>query len=350
MGKELFRKRYVVILCSLIIVVGFLFALVPEAISAEKTVTWNLSLWGGKRAWTRPLHDWAAEMEKKTNGGWKIKIHYGGVLAPPKEQLDGIRAGMFEAAAICCAYTPGKVPLHTVHELPFIAPNENIDLFRMVVELWKHPALKKELLKWNAVPLLPSGLCQYHLMGNKLVRTVADLDGARIRMGGEIAKVLRECGAVPTLVPAPEVYEALARGTIDLVGFPYSYSYGAYKVYEVSKYLTIPVSLGTMNCPYIANKDAWEALPEEFKRYHMEWYDKSPKIWAAEYKKADDKWVPIFKERLEFIDFPASERNKIVAKAEAFYERWVQAREKQGLPGREVLNYYLKKRKEITGN
>ena len=349
MVKKVFRKRYVVVLCSLIIMVGFLFSLPPKAISAEKTINWNLSIWGGKRAWTRPLHEWAADMENKTNGRWKIKIHYGAVLAPPKEALDGIRAGMFEAAGICCAYTPGKVPLHTVAELPFIAPDENIHIFKMTEALWRHPALKKELLKWNAVPLLSAGLCQYHLMGNKKVRTAEDLKGKRIRMGGEIGKVLRAMGAVPTLVPAPEVYESLSRGTIDLVGFPWTYAYGAYKCYEVSKYASFPVSLGTMNCPYIANKDAWDALPEEFKKYHMEWYDKSPEVWAAEYKKADDKWLPIFKKKLEFIDFPASERNKIVAKAEEFYEKWVKAREKEGLPGRDILNYYLKKRKELTG-
>ena len=168
-------------------------------------------------------------------------------------------------------------------------------------------------------------------------------------MGGEIAKVLKAMGAVPTLVPAPEVYEALSRGTIDLVGFPYSYSYGAYKVHEVSKYLTIPVTLGTMNCAYVANKNSWEALPPHFKQYHMQWYYKAPEMWAAEFQRADDKWVPIFKKKLEWIDFPESERNKLVAKAEVFYEKWVKAREKEGLPGREVLNYYLKRRKEITG-
>ena len=131
MEKVLFGKRFVVILCSLTIMLGFLFTLPPKAISAEKVINWNLSVWGGKRAWTRPLHDWAADMEKKTKGGWKIKIHYGAVLAPPKEQLDGIRAGMFEAAAICCAYTPGKVPLHTVAELPFIAPDTNPFFYKM---------------------------------------------------------------------------------------------------------------------------------------------------------------------------------------------------------------------------
>jgi TRAP-type C4-dicarboxylate transport system substrate-binding protein len=271
------------------------------------------------------------------------------VLAPPKENYDGIKAGMFEAAGICTAYTPGKNPLHTVSDLPFIAPNENKDIIQMMVEMWKHPALKKELLKWNAVPLLPSALCQYHLMGNKAVRTVKDLDGARIRIGGEQAKVLKEFGAVPTLVPSPEVYEALSRGTIDLVGFPWTYGYGAFKTYEVSKYVSLPMSLGTMSCFYIANKDAWDALPAEFKKYHMEWYNKSPAIWHAEFKKADDKWIPEFKKTLEFIDFPKSERDKLVGKAEAVYKGWVEAREKEGLPGRDVLNYYLKKRKELIG-
>ncbi len=146
MIKKVFGKEYLVILCSLIIIAGFVFTIPPKAISADKTVEWNFSLWGGKRAWTRPLHDWVAAMEKKTGGRWKIKLHYGGVLAPPKEQFDGIRAGMFEAASFCAAYTPGKVPLHTVAGLPFIAPNKNVDMFQMAIEMWKHPALKKELL------------------------------------------------------------------------------------------------------------------------------------------------------------------------------------------------------------
>jgi len=349
MGNELFRRRYVVILCSLTIMIGFPFTVTPEAISAEGVITWNLSLWGGKRAWTAPLHEWAADMERKTDGHWKIRLHYGGVLAPSREQLEGIKAGMFEAAGICSAYTPGKVPLHTVHELPFIAPNENRDIFQMVVELWKHPALRKELLKWNAVPLLASGLPQYHLMGNRPVRKVEDLDGARIVIRGEIGTVLEEFGAVPTLIPAPEVYEALSRGTIDLAAFRWTQAYGTFRIYEVSEYVSIPVSLGTMSCFFIANKDAWDALPEEFRQYHMDWYDKAPDVWAAEYEKADDKWIPIFKKNLEFIDFPVSERSKITAKAEEFYEKWVAAREQQGLPGRDILGYYLRKRKELVG-
>jgi len=171
----------------------------------------------------------------------------------------------------------------------------------------------------------------------------------RIRAGGEIAKVLKEFGAVPTLLPAPEVFEAIDRGTIDLVAFPYSYAFGSFKVYEVSKYAMDGISLGTMGCAYVANKDAWDALPDEFKKIHMEWYKQAPQVWDDEYVAADKKWIPIFKKNLDLTTFPASERAKLVAKAQGIYDKWVAAREKAGLPGKEILEYYLKKRKEITG-
>ena len=344
-------RKCVLIICSVVLFVGFFILIAPTTvISTEKVIEWDFSLWGGSRAWTKPVEQWVADMEKKTNGNWMIKIHYGGVLAPPKEALEGIKAEKFDAAGICAAHTPGKVPLHTVSELPFIAPNDVLHISQLQAALWEHPALNEELLKWNAVPLLPAALPQYHLMGNKPIRTVADLRGSRIRIGGNVGKVLKEFGAVPTMIPPTKIYEAVEGDTIDLVGLGYSYGYGAYKTFEVSKYMNIPVSLGTVNCSFIANKDAWDALPAEFQKYHMEWYENAPKIWAAEYKKADDKWIPLFKKKLEFIDFPVAERNKLVEKAEGVYEKWVNEREKEGLPGREILNYYLNKRKEIAGN
>jgi TRAP-type C4-dicarboxylate transport system substrate-binding protein len=110
------------------------------------------------------------------------------------------------------------------------------------------------------------------------------------------------------------------------------------------------MSLGTMSCFYIANKDSWDALPKKFKKYHMEWYHKSPEIWAAEFKKADDKWIPIFKKYMEFVEFPFSERERLVGEAKSVYDKWVEAREKEGLPGRDVLNFYLKERKILVGH
>jgi len=72
-------------------------------------------------------------------------------------------------------------------------------------------------------------------------------------------------------------------------------------------------------------------------------------VYAAEYAKVDRKWEKIFRKKLQFIQFPASERAKLVAEAQPVYDAWVKETEKKGLPGKEVMEYYLKKRKEIAG-
>ena len=76
-------------------------------------------------------------------------------------------------------------------------------------------------------------------------------------------------GAVPTLMPVPELYESVDKGTVDLAGLPWSFAFGAFKIHEVSKYAIVGLNLGTMACSYIANKKAFNALPEEFKKIQM---------------------------------------------------------------------------------
>lgn len=346
MWKSEMRKSFVALCCCMAIGLGSLFMFTPDAFSAEK-VKWDLAIWGGKRAISIPMDAWAEEMAKVTNGGWTIKVHYGGVLSPARESIDGIKAGMFDATYFTPLYTPGKLPLNMVSALPFITPMKNEEISRMTMEVWKHPAIMKELARWNAVPGLPAFLPQYNLMGNKPLKSVKDLNGMRIRVSGEQARALKLFGAVPTMVTAPETYEAIDRGTLDQVAFGW-YAHGAYKIYEVSKYAT-EINLGAPPAYYIFNKKSWEALPEEYRKAHLKYLEKAPKLFAAEMDKADAKWLPIFKKKLDFSVFPKAEHDKLVAKSKPVLDAWVADKEKRGLPGKDVLNYYLQKRKEIAG-
>ncbi len=343
------RKKLIALFGGMAIL-ALLCAAVPEAISASKVIKWNLSLWGGPREWTYPAERWAKDMETLTNGGWQIKLHYAEALAPAKENIDGIKAGLFEGCHICCVYTPAKLPLHTVMDLPFLAPEKSLEISLMIVALWEHPAIKKELLKWNAVPLLPGNVLNYNVMGNKPIYKVDDLKGIRIRISGEPARVMKMFGAVPTMVTAPELYETLERGTIDLAAFPWPDAFGNFKIHEVSKYAIVNLNLGAASCAYVANKNSWDALPKEYQKIHMEWYHKkAPYEWAKDAEECEKKWIPVFKKKLQVIEFPPEERSKWLQKAEIIYEEWVKKWEGAGLPAREILNYALAKRKEIAG-
>jgi TRAP-type C4-dicarboxylate transport system substrate-binding protein len=350
MTRRLFVKYIFMPLILLPVLLTTQWSQCPAAAHAEgKPIQWDFSLFGAPRGWTFPLERWAKDMERLTNGGWKIKLHYGAVLSPEKQQLDGIKAGAFQACQFCSAYTPGKLPLHSVMELPFISPHSPKDITAMVAAMWEHPALIKELEKWNAVPLLPGSVTIYNLMGSKRIEKVDDFKGVRVRIGGDIAEVLKKFGAAPTMIPAPEIYEAISRGTLDMVGLPWSFAFGAFKIHEVSKYAIVDLNLGTMACAFIANKAAWNSLPAEYKKIHQEWYKKAPDEWGKEYDTDNRKWIEIFKKKLEFIAFPPQERAKLVREAESIWEKWAKGWEEKGHPARDVLKYYLSKRKAIAG-
>ena len=96
MNRVRLKNKFLQTLICSVFVLGLVLTFAPQAISGPDEITWNVALWGGERDWTRPLHRWAADMEKMTNGRWKIKLHYGAVLSPSKEHLDGLKAGLFE--------------------------------------------------------------------------------------------------------------------------------------------------------------------------------------------------------------------------------------------------------------
>ena len=71
-------------------------------------ITWRMSLWGKRRAFTEAPEYTAKMVSEKTGGNFQIKLYYGQQLSKSKENLDGISVGAFEMASFCAAYHPGK--------------------------------------------------------------------------------------------------------------------------------------------------------------------------------------------------------------------------------------------------
>src|SRR3989337_1486286 len=178
---------------------------------AQQTVTWKAALFGPPRALTKPMDWWAHEVATRTNGQVKIELIYGEALAKATEIPEGLRAGAFEMGLFCAAYYPGKFPLYTVLDLPMLTPDDVRVQARAEIALGEHPALVAEMKRWNAKLLLPAPLPQYQIMGQKKITRAEDFKGLRIRVSGEMARVLEDFGAVKSLVPAPEVYPSLDR-------------------------------------------------------------------------------------------------------------------------------------------
>jgi TRAP-type C4-dicarboxylate transport system substrate-binding protein len=301
---------------------------------------WNFNIWGGPRAFTAGIESLKGDLEKAGGGEFELKINYGDALGPRRQNPENIRVGAFEAGQLCVGYYPGKLPMHTVLELPFLLPRDLKQRAAVEMEMHKHPALVGELAKrWNMKFFGPAFLPAYEFMGNQRIETTADMKGVEMRLSGLNAKALQVFGAVPTMVTAPDGYNALDRGTIDSFGFPYSYAFGAYKLYEVSKYVTEGLGMSGFMCLQAVNIDSWNATPKAVQNAMPAAQDAAIAKMINAYVTADKKWIPIFHKKLEVVQVDPSVRAELAAGAGKIYAEWAKAQDAKGRPGTEMLNY-----------
>ena len=176
-------------------------------------VAWNLSVWGPPRAFTAGIETLSKYLDQETGGKFTIKIHYGGALSKGQDNLDNIKLGSFEIAQICTGYHPGKHLGINVLDLPGL-PLGDEQVHALVHDaVFEHPYIVNEFKRWDAKLLMTVIQPQSEFMGvGAPPMTMADYKGMRLRALGGTGAAMKNLGAVPTSVPAPEVYNALERG------------------------------------------------------------------------------------------------------------------------------------------
>ncbi|MCZ6553504.1 MAG: TRAP transporter substrate-binding protein DctP [SAR324 cluster bacterium] len=315
----------------------------PEPAAGVATpgpVEWKYSVWGPPRAFTAGIERVKAILEEAGAGEFEFNIHYAGALSPAKEHLDAIKFGLLEGAHVCVAYTPAKIPLANVLELPFLLTEDMEVNARVTDAFFRHPVMERELAeKWNVKYILPAVLPTFEFMGNVRIASVDDLAGRRLRIPGSISLVFKRAGGVPVMVTAPETYTALDRGTVDMVLFPWSDSFGAFRLHEVSHYATAGLRAAIGGCITGFSLDAWNALPERIRALLPRLREEGMQAYFDAYAAGDRKWVPIFQERLEIVPFPRGERDKLVALSKPIWAEWTADMDARGLPGTEMLAF-----------
>jgi TRAP-type C4-dicarboxylate transport system substrate-binding protein len=312
-------------------------------------VNWRLGTWGKPRAFTKGLETVKEYVEKETGGKFTITIGYES-FGGPKELLDLLKVGALESTTICSSYHPEKTPAYGVLDLPFL-PIADADVQQVVHDaVHKNPIILNEFAGWNAMPFMSGLLPQYEFIGKgEPPKTLEGWKGLRVRAIGGIGAAMKALGAVPTSVPATEVYTSIERGTVDAVSFPSTYAHGSYKTYEIGNWFTSNMAPGTQACPLLFNIDAWKKLPKQYQKVLTDSRPVAYKNLKAAYAEADAKFIPLFKKRLEFITYTDKDMEqfrKIGAKP--VWDAWVKEREAQGIPGKELLDFVLTTAKEAA--
>ena len=312
-------------------------------------LNWNLSVWGPPRAFTAGIEVLASTIAKETDGKFTIKINYGDALSKGPDNLDNIKLGSFEMAQICAGYHPGKHLGINVLDLPGL-PLADPEVHAMVHDVvYKHPYIVGEFKRWNAMLLMSVLQPQSEFMGvGDAPMTMAGFKGMRLRALGGTGAAMKNLGAVPTSVPAPEVYTSLERGVFRAAAFPFTYAFGSYKIPEIAKWYTTNLAPGANNCPTIVGLDAFNKLPPQYRDLFAK---ARPAAYAALIKAHSETDVKNLaeweKKGLQAIKYSPAEL-KIFEETGAapVWKSWVAENSAKGVPAQELLDLVLSEAKK----
>ncbi|CAA6828777.1 MAG: TRAP-type C4-dicarboxylate transport system, periplasmic component [uncultured Thiotrichaceae bacterium] len=316
-----------------------LVAAIAVTLSAETfAVEWDVSLWGKRRAFTEHVEKLSELVSAKTDGEFQLKISYGG-LSKNKENLDGISIGAFQMAQFCAGYHRDKNPSITVLELPFLGVDSLEKEIEISQAVYKHPAVVKDLARWNATLLMPSPLPQYNIAGvGDAPKTLDDFKGLAVRATGGIGAAMKTVDAVPTSMSASEVRQSMDSGVIKAAAFA-PHAHMSFGTVEKAKWWTTNLNPGTVNCPVVVNSDALKDLSDKHREALLGSVDEALAHYVTTYNgKTMEAWGPTLKEKgIESITFSDTEiaafKEKVAGPAA---EKWIEDNTKKGLPAKEL--------------
>ncbi len=237
-------------------------------------------------AHSKLAEEWIKSIETQTNGRVKIDYYSGGVLLKGPHMFDGVKNGIADIGMSCFAYNGGRFPVMGVVDLPWGYPNATV-----ATDVANRFFAKFKPAELNDVKVL---YLHAHgpgvLFSKKMVKTLEDLKGLKIRATGFSAKVAEALGAVAVVMSQGMAYEALQRGVVDGSFSPLEVLEG-WRQAEVVKYVVLSQkATGYTTAMYvIMNKSKWDMLPEDIKKIFEEVSSKFPQKHAIAWNKGDKR-------------------------------------------------------------
>lgn len=312
-----------------------------STVSFAETVKWDLALFGSPafRVAGEALADYVT---KNSNGAFTITVHKG-TLSPSREVFDNLSIGAFQLGYVVSSYHPGKNPLISVLDLPFL-PIKSMEQRVAVTEaLFANEHVKKEFGKWNTMPLMAVVQPNYEIMGKGKPPTSLDVfDGMRIKATSGIGNALGHFGARRISMTGSEQYTGLQTGLIDAVAATPS-AHGGWKLYELSKWYTVGMDAGTAHVTLAVNRDAYQALSAENKALLAKAKKHAYAKTIEAQSQAASGYAEAFKKHnLKKIVIPAAMIDKLRAEAaQPVWDSYISNLNKKGLPGQEIFDFVI---------
>jgi TRAP-type mannitol/chloroaromatic compound transport system substrate-binding protein len=201
-----------------------------------------------------------------TNGKFQIQVFAAGEVVPGLQVADAVQNGTVQMGHTAPYYYVGKDPTFAFGTaVPF---GLNARQFAAWWYVGGGDALMNEFFKEYNIHSLYCGNTGAQMGGwyRKEIKSVADLKGMKMRIGGFAGQVLAKLGAVPQQIAGGEIYPALEKGTIDAAEWVGPYDDEKLGFNKVAKFYYYPGWWeGGPALHLFINSKAWSELPKDYQ-------------------------------------------------------------------------------------
>jgi TRAP-type mannitol/chloroaromatic compound transport system substrate-binding protein len=201
-----------------------------------------------------------------TDNRFQIQVFAGGEIVPGLQALDAASNGTVEMCHTASYYYFSKDPTFAFGTaIPF-------GMNQRMMDAWMFygggEALMNEFYQKFNVIGFPAGNTGAQMGGwfRKEIKTVDDLKGLKMRIGGFAGRVIARLGVVPQQLAGGDIYPALEKGTLDAVEWVGPYDDEKLGFHKVARYYYYPGwwEGGPMLHNFV-NIAKWNELPKSYK-------------------------------------------------------------------------------------
>jgi len=305
-------------------------ALAVPAAAQDKPFNLKLSHWvPATHPLQKAMEEWGASVEKASNGTIKSTVYPAQQLGKAPDHYDMTRDGIVDFAYINPGYQPGRFPIVSAGELPFLVGEAHGGI--RAIDAWYRKYAAGEM---KGVKLCFSFILDPLRMHsrNKKVVVPGDIKGMKIRPAqATMAAWVTQLGGTNVTSSPSEIREILDKGVADATTTPYG-SVLLFGIDKVTKYhLDLP--LATTTFQWIMNPSVYEAMSASQKKVID---DHCTNDWAARFAGpwADFEAAGINKLRElpghEIVSVTPDQLKEWKASGEPVYKSWADGVRKAG--------------------
>ncbi|MGH1457850.1 MAG: TRAP transporter substrate-binding protein DctP [Paracoccaceae bacterium] len=239
-------------------------AFIGKAIAAG-AVTWRVqSHWPkASGSFNDSLGVLAAELEKRSEGAFKLELFGAGEFGKGKDIYQLIKRGVLPMGTCSPSYFQDEVEAASfAYGIPGTF-RESWQLQHAIKNLGIED-LMNEQMNPTGVLYMTEKVYPTELVVSKKIETAADFAGLKLRSSGTMLDYLAAAGAAPQYIAGAELYQSISSGVVDGAHWGAAIGAKSMSLWEVAKYHVKP-PLGLTGDGFIVNIKELEKLDEDMR-------------------------------------------------------------------------------------